>query len=279
METAATADHTRSQWRHHTLGLTFLLNTGADSDANIRYMIQPLERHLVEICRLSNLLLPVLLLSSQFPTSSQYSSASCIDTSSCVFHQTCQVNCDKESSCGTDWSYASRRLNHISSVLLQPAVVCVLVFCVSIHRRQLLSSPLDFLPRSAPCPPPLTPSAPKQLTPHTNTEHTSPGQHRWTECALTFTLGLQFTNSQSSLSRLTSWLRCDFLSTFCFRSPLMCRDLTRAATQRSPPQTTVSQSLLDALLITPITQAPALRLRKKKKRRSVSDLQLPKNKR
>ncbi|XP_078026815.1 PDZ and LIM domain protein 5a isoform X1 [Epinephelus lanceolatus] len=98
-------------------------------------------------------------------------------------------------------------------------------------RRELLSSPLDFLPRAAPCPPPLTPSAPKQLS--QNTQHRNPEQARKTY--------------QSS-----PW----------------------------PPEKAVSQSLLDALLITPISQAPPLRLRKKKKkRRSVSELHLPKNKR
>ncbi|XP_044052657.1 PDZ and LIM domain protein 5a isoform X3 [Siniperca chuatsi] len=98
-------------------------------------------------------------------------------------------------------------------------------------RRELLSSPLDFLPRAAPCPPPLTPSAPKQPTRNTHAEHCSPVQARATY--------------QSS-----PW----------------------------PPEKAVSQSLLDALLITPI-QAPPLRLRKKKKRHSVSELHLPKNKR
>ncbi|XP_030273553.1 PDZ and LIM domain protein 5a isoform X4 [Sparus aurata] len=94
-------------------------------------------------------------------------------------------------------------------------------------RRELLSSPLDFLPRAAPRPPPLTPSAPKQSTQNT-------------------------------------------------RSPVQAR----ATYQSSPPEKAMSQSLLDALLITPITQAPPLRLRKKKKkRRSVSELHLPKNKR
>ncbi|KAM8760515.1 PDZ and LIM domain protein 5-like [Acanthopagrus schlegelii] len=53
----------------------------------------------------------------------------------------------------------------------------------------------------------------------------------------------------------------------------------RATCQSRPPEKAMSQSLLDALLITPITQAPPLRLRKKKKRRSVSKLHLPKNKR
>ncbi|XP_042343495.1 PDZ and LIM domain protein 5a isoform X2 [Plectropomus leopardus] len=97
-------------------------------------------------------------------------------------------------------------------------------------RRELLSSPLDFLPRAAPRPPPLTPSAPKQATTHT--EHRSPVQAR--------------TPYQSS----------PFAS-----------------------EKAASQCLLDALLITPITQAPPLRLRRKKKRRSASELHLPKNKR
>eukprot|EP00063_Salmo_salar_P053111 XP_014027946.1 PREDICTED: PDZ and LIM domain protein 5 isoform X3 [Salmo salar] len=48
--------------------------------------------------------------------------------------------------------------------------------------------------------------------------------------------------------------------------------------QARSPDGTVSQSLLDALLITPITTLPPLRLRKKK-RRSVSALHLPNNKR
>nr|XP_046243519.1 PDZ and LIM domain protein 5a isoform X3 [Scatophagus argus] len=43
-------------------------------------------------------------------------------------------------------------------------------------RRELLLSPLDFLPRAAPPPPPLTPSAPKQPTQNTNAEHHSPVQ-------------------------------------------------------------------------------------------------------
>eukprot|EP00063_Salmo_salar_P053117 XP_014027952.1 PREDICTED: PDZ and LIM domain protein 5 isoform X9 [Salmo salar] len=49
-------------------------------------------------------------------------------------------------------------------------------------------------------------------------------------------------------------------------------------TPHRSPDGTVSQSLLDALLITPITTLPPLRLRKKK-RRSVSALHLPNNKR
>ncbi|XP_074493919.1 PDZ and LIM domain protein 5a isoform X2 [Sebastes fasciatus] len=107
------------------------------------------------------------------------------------------------------------------------------VFSTKPLRRELLSSPLDFLPRAAPCPPPLTPSAPKQSTPNTHPEHRSPVQAR--------------TTYQSS-----PW----------------------------PPEKAASQRLLDALLITPITQAPPLHLRKKKKkRRSVSELHLPKNKR
>lgn len=67
-------------------------------------------------------------------------------------------------------------------------------------------------------------------------------------------------------------------------SVLMCRlstddhHLIRTTYQISHPETSVSQSLLDALLISPITEAPSLRLRRKK-RRSVSDLQLPRNKR
>ncbi|XP_051277604.1 uncharacterized protein LOC127375603 [Dicentrarchus labrax] len=97
-------------------------------------------------------------------------------------------------------------------------------------RRELLSSPLDFLPRAAPRPPPLTPSAPKHPIRHKHAEHHSPLQARTTY-------------------------------------------------QSSPPEKAVSRSLLDALLITPITQPSPLRLRKKKKRRSVSELQLPKNKR
>ncbi|XP_042277018.1 PDZ and LIM domain protein 5a isoform X1 [Thunnus maccoyii] len=43
-------------------------------------------------------------------------------------------------------------------------------------RRELLSCPLDFLPRAAPCPPPLTPSAPKQPTQNINAECCSPFQ-------------------------------------------------------------------------------------------------------
>lgn len=58
-----------------------------------------------------------------------------------------------------------------------------------------------------------------------------------------------------------------------------CHHLIRTTCQTSRPETSVSQSLLDALLISPITDTPSLRLRRKKKRRSVSDLQLPKNKR
>ncbi|XP_035514117.1 PDZ and LIM domain protein 7-like [Morone saxatilis] len=97
------------------------------------------------------------------------------------------------------------------------------------NQREFLSSPLDFLPRAAPRPPPLTPSAPKHPIRHTHAEHHSPLQARTTY-------------------------------------------------QSSSPEKAVSQSLLDALLITPITQLSPLRLRKKKKRRSVSELQLPKNK-
>ncbi|XP_029573840.1 PDZ and LIM domain protein 5a isoform X4 [Salmo trutta] len=52
----------------------------------------------------------------------------------------------------------------------------------------------------------------------------------------------------------------------------------QARTPHRSPDGTVSQSLLDALLITPITTLPPLRLRKKK-RRSVSALHLPNNKR
>uniref|UniRef100_A0A8C7CHK4 PDZ and LIM domain 5a n=1 Tax=Oncorhynchus kisutch TaxID=8019 RepID=A0A8C7CHK4_ONCKI len=52
----------------------------------------------------------------------------------------------------------------------------------------------------------------------------------------------------------------------------------QARTPHRSPEGTVSQSLLDALLITPITTLPPLRLRKKK-RRSVSALHLPNNKR
>eukprot|EP00063_Salmo_salar_P053113 XP_014027948.1 PREDICTED: PDZ and LIM domain protein 5 isoform X5 [Salmo salar] len=51
----------------------------------------------------------------------------------------------------------------------------------------------------------------------------------------------------------------------------------QARTPHRSPDGTVSQSLLDALLITPITTLPPLRLRKKK-RRSVSALHLPNNK-
>ncbi|XP_031164546.1 PDZ and LIM domain protein 5a isoform X2 [Sander lucioperca] len=98
-------------------------------------------------------------------------------------------------------------------------------------RRELLSSPLEFLPKAAPCPLSLTPSAPKQLTRNTHAEQRSPVQAR--------------TTYQSS-----PW----------------------------PPEKAASQCLLDALLITPITQAPPLHLRKKKKHRSVSELHLPKNK-
>ncbi|TKS78617.1 LIM domain protein 5 Enigma -like protein Enigma-like PDZ and [Collichthys lucidus] len=93
-------------------------------------------------------------------------------------------------------------------------------------KRELLSNPLDFLPRAAPRPPPLTPSAPKLLIQHTHTEHRNPEQ-------------------------------------------------------ASSPEKAVARSLLDALLITPITQAPPLRLtkkKKKKKRCSISELHLPKNK-
>ncbi|XP_044229115.1 PDZ and LIM domain protein 5a isoform X4 [Thunnus albacares] len=100
-------------------------------------------------------------------------------------------------------------------------------------RRELLSCPLDFLPRAAPCPPPLTPSAPKQPTQNINTECCSPFQARTTD--------------QSK----PCW----------------------------SPEKAASQSLLNALLITPVTQVPPLRLRKKKKHRSVSELHLPKNKR
>eukprot|EP00063_Salmo_salar_P053120 XP_014027955.1 PREDICTED: PDZ and LIM domain protein 5 isoform X12 [Salmo salar] len=52
----------------------------------------------------------------------------------------------------------------------------------------------------------------------------------------------------------------------------------KTKTPHRSPDGTVSQSLLDALLITPITTLPPLRLRKKK-RRSVSALHLPNNKR
>uniref|UniRef100_A0A8C8CYB8 PDZ and LIM domain 5a n=1 Tax=Oncorhynchus tshawytscha TaxID=74940 RepID=A0A8C8CYB8_ONCTS len=52
----------------------------------------------------------------------------------------------------------------------------------------------------------------------------------------------------------------------------------KTKTPHRSPEGTVSQSLLDALLITPITTLPPLRLRKKK-RRSVSALHLPNNKR
>ncbi|XP_041756145.2 PDZ and LIM domain protein 5 isoform X3 [Coregonus clupeaformis] len=52
----------------------------------------------------------------------------------------------------------------------------------------------------------------------------------------------------------------------------------QARTPHRSPEGTVSQSLLDALLITPITTLPPLRLRKKK-RRSVSALHLPNDKR
>ncbi|XP_041756144.2 PDZ and LIM domain protein 5 isoform X2 [Coregonus clupeaformis] len=51
----------------------------------------------------------------------------------------------------------------------------------------------------------------------------------------------------------------------------------QARTPHRSPEGTVSQSLLDALLITPITTLPPLRLRKKK-RRSVSALHLPNDK-
>ncbi|CAK6973840.1 PDZ and LIM domain protein 5a isoform X5 [Scomber scombrus] len=99
-------------------------------------------------------------------------------------------------------------------------------------RGELLLSPLEFLPRAAPYPPPLTLSAPKQPTPNMHAECSSPFQARVTD--------------QSK----PGW----------------------------PPEKAVSQSLLDALLITPITQGPPLRLRKKKQR-CVSELHLPKNKR
>ncbi|XP_040010485.1 PDZ and LIM domain protein 5a isoform X6 [Xiphias gladius] len=99
-------------------------------------------------------------------------------------------------------------------------------------RRELLTSPLNFLPRAAPCPPPLTPSAPEQPTRQPYTERHSPVQARTT-----------YQNNPR------------------------------------PPEKAVSQSLLDALLITPVFQAPPLCLRKKKKHRKVSELHLPKNKR
>ncbi|XP_068560392.1 PDZ and LIM domain protein 5a isoform X2 [Cebidichthys violaceus] len=116
------------------------------------------------------------------------------------------------------------RLSHISTRHC--------VFYTKPVRRELLSSPLDFLPRAAPSPPPLTPSAPKQLTQNTQPEHSSPVRAR--------------TTYQSG--------------------------------PRSPEKA-ASHCLLDALLITPITQAPPLRLKKKKKKRcSVSELHLSKNK-
>ncbi|GLD71410.1 PDZ and LIM domain protein 5a isoform X1 [Lates japonicus] len=96
-------------------------------------------------------------------------------------------------------------------------------------RRELLLSPLDFLPRAAPCPPPLTPSAPTRQT--------------YTEC----------------------------------RSPVQAR--TTYQSNPRPPEKATSQSLLDALLITPVIESSPLYLRKKKKRRNVSELHLPKNKR
>ncbi|XP_022613396.1 PDZ and LIM domain protein 5 isoform X2 [Seriola dumerili] len=99
-------------------------------------------------------------------------------------------------------------------------------------RRELLSSPLDFLPRAAPSPPPLTHSALKQPMRQTHTKCRSPVQSRTT-----------YPNNPR------------------------------------PPEKAASQSLLDALLITPVIQALPLCLKKKKKRRSVSELHLPKNKR
>ncbi|KAG7223433.1 hypothetical protein INR49_015536 [Caranx melampygus] len=99
------------------------------------------------------------------------------------------------------------------------------------ERRELLSSPLDFLPRAAPSPPPLTPSALRQ-----------PIQQAHSEC----------------------------------HSPLQAR----ATYQNNPrpPEKAASQSLLDALLITPVASTLPLLLKKKKKHRSVSELHLPKNK-
>ncbi|XP_062312066.1 LIM domain-binding protein 3-like [Osmerus eperlanus] len=97
-------------------------------------------------------------------------------------------------------------------------------------RRELLMNPLGFLPRGAPCPPPLSPSAP-----------TLPNRK---------TLAAVYRPLQAS--------------------PVL-------APPRSPLGA-VSQSLLDALLITPISKAPPLRLRKKK-RRSVSAHHLPRKKR
>ncbi|XP_054867461.1 PDZ and LIM domain protein 5a isoform X3 [Amphiprion ocellaris] len=102
--------------------------------------------------------------------------------------------------------------------------------------RVLLSNPLDFLPRAAPCPPPLTSSAPRQP------EHS---QHMCNACC----------------------------------NPVHERNAYQS--NRWPPEKqAVSQSLLDALLISPVKQASLQCLKKKKKKQhSVSELQLPKNKR
>ncbi|XP_047447672.1 PDZ and LIM domain protein 5a isoform X2 [Mugil cephalus] len=100
--------------------------------------------------------------------------------------------------------------------------------------KALLSSPLDFLPRAAPCTPPLTPSAPRPTTQHSSTVCCSPARAR----------------------------------TYC--------------SDPWPSERAVSRSLLDALLISPVIQAPIPLLKKKKKKkklRSVSELHLPKNKR
>ncbi|XP_028851158.1 PDZ and LIM domain protein 5a isoform X2 [Denticeps clupeoides] len=85
---------------------------------------------------------------------------------------------------------------------LQPVSLCVR------GRRELLSNPIHFLPRGAPCPAARTPSAPPLGRPGTRVRH-------------------------------AGW-----------------------------PEGGVSQSLLDALLITPITHIAPLRLRKKKRRAS-----------
>ncbi len=74
------------------------------------------------------------------------------------------------------FQYISSR--HFISLLSSVFLSCLMLLCIFVTRRELLSNPMDFLPRAAPCPPPLTPSAPKQSPRHTNTEHSGPVQAR-----------------------------------------------------------------------------------------------------